>query len=253
MNDPAVQQTVEASPGLSQGQRITYVFTAPSKTFNDIKNGHRSWWLPFLITVLFSYVLFAAITTKIGWSQVAENAIKLDPKGEERLSQASPEQREMTMKFTRYAMEGSFAANPVLALGFVALFSLGIWGTINFVFGGKATYGSIFAVWMYAFLPKVIQAILGIVVIYAGTAPESFNLNAYAPTSIGSFLNPVDTNHALYTLATWIDFVTIWCMVLLSIGVATVAGVKRVSGYIAIFGWWALFLLISVGWAIVRS
>lgn len=253
MSDQITQPAAEVAPGLSQVQRLTNTFTAPSKVFEDIKRGNRSWWLPFLITVLFSYVLFAAITTKIGWGQVAENAIKMDPKGEERLEQAPPEQREMTMKFTRYAMEGSFAANPIFALGFVALFAVGMWGTINFAFGGKATFGSVFAVWMYAFLPKVIQAILGIVVIYSGTAPESFNLSAYAPTSIGSFLNPLETNHALYTLATWLDFVTIWCMVLLSIGLAIVAGVKRISGYIAVFGWWILFLLISVGWAVVRS
>jgi hypothetical protein len=32
-----------------------------------------------------------------------------------------------------------------------------------------------------------------------------------------------------------------------------VAGVKRNSGYIAVFGWWALYLLVTVGWAAVRS
>jgi hypothetical protein len=42
-------------------------------------------------------------------------------------------------------------------------------------------------------------------------------------------------------------------MILLGIGVATVAGVKRTSGYIAVFGWWALFLLIGVGWAAMTA
>jgi len=47
--------------------------------------------------------------------------------------------------------------------------------------------------------------------------------------------------------------VTIWFMILLSIGVATVAGVKRSSGYIAVFGWWAILVLIGVGWAAVMG
>jgi hypothetical protein len=32
-------------------------------------------------------------------------------------------------------------------------------------------------------------------------------------------------------------------------GTAIVAKVKRSSGYIAVFGWWAIFVLIGVGWA----
>jgi hypothetical protein len=32
-----------------------------------------------------------------------------------------------------------------------------------------------------------------------------------------------------------------------------VAGVKRSSGYIAVFGWWVLIVLITVGWAAAFS
>ncbi len=184
--------------GLSQLQRVTCTFTAPSKTFADIKRGNRSWWLPFLIAILAGYVLFAAITVKIGWPTVAENAIHLNPKAEEKLAQAPAAQREITMKFTQYGMEGGFAASPIIVLAVIALGSLVLLGTINFVFGGKATFGSIFTVWMYASLPGIIKALLGTVVIFAGAAPESFNLSAFAPTSVGAFLNPLETNAALY-------------------------------------------------------
>lgn len=248
MSDPAVQSPAEVAPGLSQGQRLTYTFSAPSKTFNDIKRGNRSWWLPFLIMVVFGYIFFAGITQKIGWTQVAQNAIHMNPKAEEQMSQLPKDQLDMRMKFTAYAMEGSFAAAPLLILAILALASLVLWGTINFAFGGKATFGSIFAVYMYASLPGLIKTILGTVVLYLGMAPESFNLNNFAPTNLGAFLSPTDTNAALYKLATAIDFTTIWSMVLLGIGIAIVAGVKRTSGYIAVFGWWAIIVICSVGW-----
>ena len=150
-------------------------------------------------------------------------------------------------------MEGAFAASPILVLAVVALGSLLLWGTINFFFGGKAGFASIFVVWMYASLPGIIKSLLGTVVIFAGTAPESFNLKNFAPTNVGSFLNPLETNAALYKLASALDFTTIWTMVLLGIGIATVAKVKRSSGYIAVFGWWALFVLIGVGWAAING
>ena len=80
--------------------------------------------------------------------------------------------------------------------------SLGLLGTINFVFGGRARFGSVFAVFYYVWLPQLVKAFLGTIVIYAGMAPESFNIKNFAPTNLGAFLDPVDTNKALYTLAT---------------------------------------------------
>ena len=45
----------------------------------------------------------------------------------------------------------------------------------------------------------------------------------------------------------------IWCLILTSIGVAIVAGVKRTSGYIAVFGWWVIGVLLGVGVAAAFS
>lgn len=253
MSDPEVQPEAEQAPGLSQLQRVTNTFTAPSKTFADIKRGNKSWWLPFIIAAVFGYILFAVVSTRIGMEQVVQNQIHLSPKQEERMNQAPPEQREMSMKISLGVTQGVFIGGPILVLIVVAVGSVGLWGTINFLFGGKATYGSIFTVWMYAALPAIVKVLLGVVVIYAGTAPESFNIKNYAPTNLGAFLNPLETNAALYSLASSIDIVTIWTLVLLGMGTAIVAGVKKTSGYIAVFGWWAIFVLIGVGVAAITS
>jgi hypothetical protein len=256
MSDLEVQKMAGAAPedsGLSQWQRVTNTFTAPSKTFEDIKRGNRSWWLPFVIIAVAGYILLATVAFKIGMQQVVDNQMHLNPKAEEKLAQASPDAREMSNKISLYVTEGAFIANPVLVLAGIALLSLGLWGTINFVFGGKATYGGIFSVWMFASLPSIIKPILGTIVIFAGMDPETFNIKNFAPTNIGAFLNPLETNKALYALATSLDAVTIWMLVLLGIGTAIVAGVKRTSGYIAVFGWWTIFVLISVGWELAFS
>jgi hypothetical protein len=253
MSDLEVQPVAEQAPGLSQWQRVTNTFTAPSKTFADIKRGNKSWWMPFIILAVVGYILFIAVTLKIGMRQVVENQIHLSPKQEERMNQAPPEQRELSMKISLGVTEGVFIASPILVLIITAIGSLGLWGTINFVFGGKAKFGSIFAAWMYASLPGIIKVLLGTAVIFAGTAPESFNIKNYAPTNIGAFLSPTETPAALYSLASALDVVTIWTLILLGIGTAIVAGVKRTSGYIAVFGWWAIFVLIGVGWAAAFS
>lgn len=253
MSDTSVQPTAESTPKLSQMERVVDVFTAPSKTFTDIKNGHTSWWMPFLIMVVLSYVFFFVVNSKIGMRQVSENQIKLSPKAEERMQGLTPEQREGQMKISAYVTEGIFLASPVFVILMGIVISAVMLGTINFGFGGKAKFGSVLAVWMYAMMPSVIKTILGIIVIYAGSAPESFNISNFAPTNLGAFLSPTDTNPALYALATSIDAITIWSLVLVGIGTSLVAGVKRSAGYIAAFGWWAVLVLVGIGYRAVAG
>jgi hypothetical protein len=244
---------IEGGSGLSQWQRISNIFSSPSKTFLDIRRGNRSWWLPLILSIVASYLFFAVVAQKIGLEQSVENQIRFSPKTEERMSQLTAEQRATNISIGVAITKATFIAYPAVIIAFTALLSLGLLGTINLVFGGKASYGGIFAVWFYAWLPQLIKSILGIIVIFAGTAPESFNLKNFAPTNIGAFLDPVETNKALYALASALDVVTIWSLILLAGGTAIVAGVKRSSGYLAVFGWWAIFVLFRVGIAAIAG
>jgi hypothetical protein len=253
MSDMGVDTAAEPVQGLTQWQRVAYTFTAPSKTFDDIKQGNKSWWLPFLISIAFVYIFFAAVTLRVGWDQVAENAIHLNPKAAAKLDQAPPEQRAMSLKFTQYAMEGGLAASPIIAIVATAIGAGVLLGTINFIFGGRAKFGSVFAMWMFAGLPGIIKFLLGTVVIFAGLAPESFNMENFAPTNVGAFLSAQDVGPALYKLATAFDVITIWTLILSGMGLAAVAGVKRSSGYLAVFGWWAILTLVGVGFAVLRG
>jgi len=257
MSDFGVQPVAEPVPtsaGLSQLQRVTSVLAAPSKTFEDIKRGNKSWWLPFIIMAIVGYLFFAAVSFKVGMQQVVDNQMKLaSEKQQEQLAKAPPEQRELSAKISLYVTEGVFIASPVVVLLVAAVVSLVLWGTINFVFGGKATFGGIFAVWFFANLPSIVKSLLGIVVIFAGNTPETFNIKNFAPTNVAAFLPVMETNKALYALAGSLDIVTIWTLVLMGMGIAIVAGVKRSSGYIAVFGWWAIIVLFGVGIAAVMG
>ena len=253
MSDLGVQPAAAAAPGLSQMQRLTSTFAAPSKTFGDIKLGHKSWWLPFIIYVVLGFAFYGVVNAKVGMRQVSENQIKLSPKAEDQMAQLTPEQREQRMNISVKFTQVLFLASPIVLLIMGAVISAVLLGTINFGFGGKAKFGSIFAVWMYAMLPSCIKTLLGIVVLYAGTAPESFNIKNFAPTNLGAFMNPLDMNPGLYSFLSSIDIITIWTLVLVGIGTAMVAGVKRSSGYIASFGWWAVVVLVGAGLAAAFS
>jgi Yip1 domain len=253
MSDPVVQPAAEVAPGLTQIQRVTNVFAAPSKTFADIKAGHKSWWLPFLIIVLSGAFLYTAITTQVTWKTVYENQQKLAPEFAKRMmDQMPPEQRAKADAAGPRNQAVTWALSPLGVLLQDLIMALILWPTINFGFGGKATFGSLFVVTVYAGLVLwPLRLILGGISLFAGASPDGFNIGNPAPTNIAAFLNPADTNKALYALLSAIDLPTLWCLIVTSIGVAIVAGVKRPSGYIAVFGWWFVVTLVIVGIAAI--
>ena len=238
---------VPEGPALTQVERVIDTFTAPSKTFKDIKRS-TSWWLPFLLSLIATAGFFVTVQAKVGWDQVTENAIRLNPKQSEQMDKLTPEARATQMAIASKFTEGIFIAIPIIGLIATAIIAGVLLATINFGFGGKAKFWEAFAVCYYGSLPGIIKVIVGIAALLAGAAPESFNSRNFSGTNIGYYLSP-DTNKAILSLATSLDVITIWTMILYAIGFSIIGGVKRSSGYIAVFGWWLLIVLVGAGWA----
>jgi hypothetical protein len=247
MSEPEIQDPTVSAPGLTQGQRVVCAFTAPSKTFEDIKRGNASWWLPFILFVVVGTALWATVTSKVTWEQVRDNNFRMAPKAAERIDSLPPEQKEQQMKIGAVSQKYTWLLAPVGVL-LMDLIAAGVLlGTINFGFGGKASFGKVLAVIWYGGLPGLVKLVLGIVGLYAGVTAESFLPGNPAGTNLGYYLDPVDTNKALYYLAVSLDPITIWSLVITAIGLSIVAGTKRGAGYAAVFGWWIVVILISVG------
>ena len=238
MNDVATVVETE-SRGLSQIERVVDTFIAPSKTFNDIRRD-ASWWLPFLLILGFSLVGSYMLQTNIGFTRMAEQSMK----GNARFDGATPEQQAAQLQMVEKTMPVfSYVLYPLvfpLVGGFIiAGLFLGIF---NFLLSGHARFWQLFAVYFYASLTGLLKAIVFILTVKFGD-PDNFNLKNPVGTNIGFFL-PSDAPHWLLTFFTQIDIFTIWFLVLLAIGCAIVAGVKRSSAMITAFGVWVVFVLI---------
>ncbi len=244
-----------ASTGLSQWQRVANTFAAPSKTFEDIKRGNLSWWMPLIIMVLTFAVYYGSVSTQVTWKVVAQNEQRNMPEfAKHMMEQMPPEQRAKQEQAAPITKAITTALTPLGVL-LMDLIAAGVLlATINFGFGGKAKFGSLFAVTLYAGLALYpIKWILAAITLFVGVEPEVFNINNPAPTNIGAFFAQNDTPLWLYAFLSSLDGAMIWCLILTSIGVAIVAGVKRTSGYIAVFGWWVIGVLLGVGVAAAFS
>ena len=254
MMDGAVSNPLAAehdSPGLTQVQRTICTFTSPAKTFTDILR-NTSWWVPFLLSVILGYSFVFLMQSRVGWDKITENTMKQNPKAAEQMASMPPAQRAGAMEISKKITKVITYSIPIISLLFAAICALVLWGTINFLVEGHATYGQVFAVWIYGTLPLVLLGVFGAISMFAGVDADTFNPQNPVGSNIGYYLSP-DVPKWLSTFASAIDIFWIWSLILVGIGLAIVAKVKRSSGLIAIFGWWAIVLLVRMGFAAISG
>ena len=229
---------------LSQTERILDTFTAPSKTFTDLRRS-TSWWLPFLIVALFSYLFTGVITQKIGFTALAEHAMQ--QRAEETGQQIAPEAMAKGVSASATVFKVSFAASPLLYLISAALFSLLLWVGFNFLLGGRATYAGMFAVYLFGSLPSLIKTAITVAVVWFGNT-ENFDLQDPVGTNPGFYLGS-DSAHWLKTFLSCFDIFTLWILFLVALGGAILSEVKIRSGMILVFGAYAAFVLVRTAFA----
>lgn len=239
-----------AAPGLSQVERVVDTFIAPTKTFTDILRS-RSWWLPFLLTVVVSLGVTFSVTRQVGWERVVENQIQSNPKQEDALSSLTPEQRTGRVHAMSVGYRYTSYAFPVLILLFAAIAALGLWATFNFGLGTRTTFGEMFCLWMYCSLPKLLIGLLTILTLWFGGNAEAFDLKNPVGTNLGYYFP--DAGAGFKAALGFFDVIGIWSLVLLVIGTAIVAKVSRGKAAAVVVGWWVLILIISVAMAAALS
>lgn len=241
---------VEQGAGLSEVERVVDVFVAPSKTFTDILR-KATWWLPFVLMVFVTLGTAVVVDKQVGFERVAENQVHQNAKQEESLNSLTPEQRAQRVHGMGIGYRYSSYAGFVFVLIFVAIGALLYWASFNFGLGAQTTYGQMFAVWMYAGMPRILTGLLTILTLMFGGSADAYDMR-----------NPVGTNLAYYMpdAAPWLkaflsffDVIGLWCLVLLIIGTAIVAKVPRGKAAMVVVGWWVFGLLVSVGIAVATS
>ena len=236
--------------GLSEVERVVDIFVAPSKTFTDILRS-ASWWLPFVLMVIVTLAVSVVVDKQVGFSRVVENQIHQSPKQEEALSNLTPEQRAQRVQSMSVGYRYTSYASFVFILIFVAIGALLYWASFNFGLGASTTYGQMFAVLIYASLPRLLTGLLTILTLMFGGNADAYDMK-----------NPVGTNLAYYMpdAAPWLkaflsffDVIGLWVVVLLIIGTAIVAKVPKGKAAMVVVGWWVFGLLLSVGIAVATS
>jgi hypothetical protein len=235
----------EASPALSQAERVIDTFVAPSKTFTDIRR-NASWWAPWLIGAIVGLAMVTIVEKKVGLDRVAENQIQLQPKQAAKLEGLAPEQRaqqmELTTKITRVIAYGF----PFFKLILIAVLAAVLLATFKFGLGAEVSFPQAYAISMYAWLPEVIKALL-VMLTVAISGGDNFTFQNSLASNLGVLFDP-NSSRFLYSVGSSIDVFNIWILVLSGIGYHCVTRIKRGTCMAVVFGWW---VVVTLGGAII--
>lgn len=245
----AAPQPIPPSPGaptaapLSQGARITNVFFAPSKTFADLRNS-ASWWVPWVLISIVSLMFVYAMDRQVGFEQISRNEIARNPKAAEQFDKLSPEQRAKNLQISSSIARDITYGVPVLQLVTFLIMAGILMGTFNLAAGASVPFKTALAIVIYASLPGIIGALLGIVSLFAGVDPAGFNARNPVATNPAYFMDPAG-NKFLYSMASALDVFVIWGIILMGIGFACNSKVKRGTAIAIVAGWYLVYKMIG--------
>ena len=249
------EAAVEEPARLGPFARLTGTLLSPGETFADV-NRKPTWIAPMIIaicTVLASTVFFQWRVNP-DWDSIMRNQIK---KRMERSNQTlTEEQMQQQVNFAKGIAKFSpligAVVTPVIYVVLAGIFALGL-----MFIQAKTTFKKILSVVSWSCAATAIVAT--IVTMASLMVRDEESLRSIDPTqsagivpsNLAAFLSS-ETPAVIKSLAGSIDIFTIWVLILLTIGFAAIAGARKITTSktaTVVFGFWAVYVLIKMGWA----
>jgi len=245
---PVAPAAAPIEPKMSEGARILNTFIAPSKMFTDLRRS-AAWWGPWILISVFSVAFMFAVGKQVTFEQVSKNQIEHSTKRAEQFDKLPPDQQQKQLQISAKII-GFFAyGSPALILFYFLIATVAVWATFKVGVAADTSFGQAYAIMMYASLPGIIGAILGIVSLFAGVSPEGFDINNPVGTNLGYYLDPETTGKFIRAMASTFDVFSIWTVILVGIGYACTSKVKRSTAIAIVAVWFVVFKLIGAALA----
>lgn len=232
---------------MSEGARIINTFFAPSKTFTDLRR-NAAWWGPWILITIFSIAFIYSMGKQVGFEQISKNQIA-HSKRADAFDKLPADQQAKQLQVSSKIIAGFGYGSPLLILLITLISTTALWATFKVGAAAETTFGQAYAILMYAGLPGIIGAVLGIVSLFAGVNPEGFDINNPVGTNLAYYLDPDTTGKFVRSMASSLDVITLWSIVLMGIGFACTSKVKRSTAIMIVLGWFLFYKLVMSGLA----
>lgn len=244
---PIAAAPAPVTPPMSEAGRIVNTFIAPSKTFTDLRRS-AAWWGPWILISIFSFAFIFTVGKQVTFEQASKNQIERSSRAEQ-FDKLPPDQQDKQIQLSAKIFRIFAYGNPAMILFYFLIATVALWATFKVGAGAETSFGQAYAIMMYGTLPGIVGAILGIVTLFAGANPESFDINNPVGTNLAYYLDPETTGKFAHGMASALDVISIWSVILIGIGYSCTSKVKRSTAIAIVAGWFILFKLVASGLA----
>ena len=238
---PVSSSSTPSVPPLSEGARIVNTFIAPSKTFTDLRRS-AAWWGPWILISIFSLLFVYAVQRQVTFEQISKNQVAHSSRADQ-FDKLPPDQQARQMAISSKIIAVTSYASPVMILFLNLIVTVVLWATFKVVAAADTTFAQAYAITLYAWLPAIVGALLGIVSLFAGANPEGFDINNPVGTNPAYYLDPETTGKFVRGMASSLDVLSIWTILLIGIGYACTSKVKRSTAITIVAVWYLVFKL----------
>jgi hypothetical protein len=238
---PVSSSSTPSVPPLSEGARIVNTFIAPSKTFTDLRRS-AAWWGPWILISVFSLLFVYAVQKQVTFEQISKNQIAHSARADQ-FEKLPADQQARQMAISSKIIAVSMYGSPLMILFYCLIATVVLWATFKVGAAADTTFGQAYAITLYAGLPGIVGALLGIISLFAGANPEGFDINNPVGTNLAYYLDPETTSKFLRGMASSLDVLSIWTIILIGIGYASTSKVKRSTAITIVAVWYLVFKL----------
>jgi hypothetical protein len=248
---PVYQQPVQQEEPARLGplQRLVGVIFSPGETFKDI-NRKPTWLVPMLIAVVVSTAYFFFLTQKLEVG-LGESVRKSMTEQAQQSGQPppTPDAVAMGLKITKIGMMiGGAVGTPIAFLVISGAFALGM-----MLLGAQTTFKKILSVvaWTSCAVSLIAYTVSAASLMLR--KPEELNeinpqnIEQVSASNLGALLSS-DTSPFLRSIAGSLDIFSFWSIVLLSIGLAAIAGkrsIKTTTTGAMVVGFWLAYVVVK--------
>jgi hypothetical protein len=181
---------------------------------------------------------------QVGFDQISKNQVAHSSRADQFEKLPADQQAKQLQLSTKII--GFFAyGSPLMILFYLLIETVALWATFKVAAGAETSFGQAYAIVMYAGLPGIVGAILGTISLFAGVNPEGFDINNPVGTNLAYYLDPETTGKFVRGMASSLDLISIWTIVLIGIGFACTSKVKRSTAIMIVAGWYLAFKLLT--------
>lgn len=249
---PPVSAT-SAAPTLSPLACAVGVFYRPTRVFRSLAQ-RPTWWVPLLLMLVLTSLFYFGTWSRQDVPHLIQNMRQHPNPQTWQFDSMPPAQRAKMENLLTRSVRYSWILGPLLILLYLGVESLFLFCLCRLAFHAEVGFRQVNAVVWHSSLPGMLSFLPLALKPFLGHALASLQFKNLTYADLAYYFNPATTPRFLYTVASSINFFTLWAFLLLAVGLVLVARVQRIHSAIAAVIWWfarwiamlVLFLLSSM-------